>query len=144
MPNYDMFIENYFYSGDEVIDKEVNYNEFYEVIRNHEQVKDSMIVRRIGFAVKKIDEKYYKKDFYDKYIGCNEEHCYLQRQYVTVLSLDDKTYNSYKKKIGLKENRPILLNSYRHIDYTDGNRKSVIEIPFQENLLFEQQTLYSR
>ena len=52
-------------------------------------------------------------------------------QNVRLIKLDEETYNNYKKELGIKEDRPILLNTYSTIKYTNSSRKEVKVTPYQ-------------
>lgn len=47
----------------------------------------------------------------------------LKYQYISILVLDDNSYNKYKKLIGLDKDRVILLNKFKGVSY--GNNKRV-------------------
>ena len=46
--------------------------------------------------------------------------------------LDDESYNKYKKELGLKEDKYIVLNNYSTFIYKNNERKQVEEIPFNK------------
>ena len=46
--------------------------------------------------------------------------------------LDDDSYNRYKKELGLKEDKYIVLNNYSTFIYKNNERKQVEEIPYNE------------
>ena len=51
---------------------------------------------------------------------------------VNVLSLDNKSYEEYKKQIGLTSNQPILLNTYSYIKYSNNSRKQITVTPYNK------------
>ena len=51
---------------------------------------------------------------------------------VNVLSLDNKSYEEYKKQIGLSSDQPILLNTYSYIKYSDNSRKQITVTPYNK------------
>lgn len=51
---------------------------------------------------------------------------------VNLLSLDNKSYEEYKKQIGLTSNQPILLNTYSYIKYSDNSRKQITVTPYNK------------
>lgn len=56
----------------------------------------------------------------------------LKYQYISILVLDDNSYNKYKKLIGLDKDRVILLNKFKGVSY--GNNKRVnYDIPVINN-----------
>ena len=46
--------------------------------------------------------------------------------------LDDESYNRYKKELGLKEDKYIVLNNYSTFIYKNNERKQVEEIPYNK------------
>ena len=46
----------------------------------------------------------------------------LKYDYITIIVLDDKSYASYQKEIGLTEEKVILLNNFKGISYGEGKR----------------------
>ncbi len=51
---------------------------------------------------------------------------------VNVLSLDNKSYEEYKKQIGLSFDQPVLLNTYSYIKYSDNSRKQITVTPYNK------------
>lgn len=58
---------------------------------------------------------------------------------VSLIKLNKEAYESYKKQIGLNSDRPILLNSYSMIKYTNNSRKEVKIKPYNN---IEQLEIY--
>lgn len=67
----------------------------------------------------------YTKDYQEymkvRFIGDNE---YLDRnyEYISIVILDNDSYNNYKKEIGLAEDKVILYNKYKGVTYNSGKR----------------------
>ena len=53
-------------------------------------------------------------------------------EFVRIFSLNKEAYLEYKKEIGLKDNRPIVINKYKGIVYTNNSRKSISVKLFDE------------
>ena len=89
-------------------------------------IKKYSIIKELNFAVE-MNEKYFTKEILENYSFEHQENIG-----VNLLCLDDKSYEEYKKQIGLNSNRPILLNVYKNIDYTSNSRKQVKMTMFNE------------
>lgn len=46
-------------------------------------------------------------------------------EYVSIIEINNEAYQNYKKQIGLKEDRPIVINKYQGIVYNENSRKSI-------------------
>ena len=46
-----------------------------------------------------------------------------ETDFVTFISIDNKSYNQYKKEIDMKEDKLIVTTTYNKMNYTNGNRK---------------------
>ena len=62
----------------------------------------------------------YSKEFYDNGLKVEEKE-----KYVLIIGLNNESYNNYKKEIGLKNDRPIVINKYQNMVYTENSRKLV-------------------
>ncbi len=89
-------------------------------------IKKYSIIKELNFATE-MDEKYFTKEVLDNYTFDHQVEISIN-----LLCLDDKSYEEYKKQIGLNSNRPILLNVYNSIDYTSNSRKQVKMTMFSE------------
>lgn len=89
-------------------------------------IKKYSIIKELNFAVE-MDEKYFTKEVLDNYTFDHQVEISIN-----LLCLDDKSYEEYKKQIGLNSNRPILLNVYNSIDYSSNSRKQVKMTMFNE------------
>ena len=82
-------------------------------------IKKYSIIKDLYFTTK-MDEKYFTKEILENYSFDHQVD-----MSVNILCLDDKSYEEYKKQIGLNSNHPILLNVYNSIDYSSNSRKQV-------------------
>ena len=89
-------------------------------------IKKYSIIKELNFAVE-MNEKYFTKEVLDNYSFDHQVEISIN-----LLCLDDKSYEEYKKQIGLNTNRPILLNVYNSIDYSSNSRKQVKMTLFNE------------
>ena len=117
--NYDINV--YVYDGNSEIDDKVNQ------IINHPDTKDYVrykvidipILRTISYTNDYL--KYSEERFGEDY---NEQFKNAKYDYISVIILDDASYNNYKKDIGLAEDKVILLNGFEGVTYNDGKRVS--------------------
>lgn len=115
--NYDINV--YVYDGNSEIDAKVNQ------IINHPDTKDYVKYKAIDIPILRTISytndylKYSKERFGDSY---NEIFNDSKYDYISVIILDDASYNKYKKDIGLTEDKVILLNSFEGVTYSDGKR----------------------
>lgn len=84
----------------------------------------------------------------DEYLNSNQYSNNEGNMGVDIITLDENSYNKYKKEMGLKEDVPILLNQYETIDYTHNSRKKIKIQPFNNinslNLLdFDGNNIYN-
>ena len=59
-----------------------------------------------------------------------EDIASMDIQNVNLIKLNNEEYENYKKELGLSDNRPILLNTYSTIKYTDTSRKQITVKPY--------------
>ena len=59
-----------------------------------------------------------------------EDIASMDIQNVNLIKLNSEEYENYKKELGLSDNRPILLNTYSTIKYTDTSRKQITVKPY--------------
>ena len=52
---------------------------------------------------------------------------------INVIELDQATYDEYRQKLGIKDERPILYNYVNTLEYSDGNRFVTNKKYYQEN-----------
>lgn len=127
-PDYDVYVY-------------INYNSYNETVKKAldemlmlKDVEDYVQYEQLLVPIKLIDEQYYtndNKNYFDSY--SLEDGKYIN-EYVHVIKLDDKTYESYKKKLGLTTNRMIFINKYYVMDYRDNNRKLININLYKDNL----------
>lgn len=134
IPDYDIQVYSYSLDATKILDKDQYLNLIKEAL-NHEEVKEAITVSRISdLYVKKQDDDFYTKPNV-KEITLDEvqggdtsfENGYLNT-FITILSNED--YQKYKKEIGLKEDRVIIVNKNEYISYNDGKRKKMKDIPY--------------
>ena len=101
-------------------------DDIVEQVLKVDGIKKYSIIKELNFAVE-MNEKYFTKEVLDNYTFDHQVNIG-----VNLLCLDDKSYEEYKKQIGLNSNRPILLNVYNNIDYTSNSRKQVKMTMFNE------------
>lgn len=117
--NYDISV--YVYDENSEIDAKV------DQIINHPDTKDYVKYKVIDIPVLRTISytndylKYSKERFRDDYDVMFKDSKY---DYISVIVLDDDSYNNYKKEIGLTEDKVILLNSFIGVTYSDGKRVS--------------------
>lgn len=74
------------------------------------------------------DFKYNKEysDFYKNYYGEEIYNDLINNkyQYISIIILDDDSYNKYKKELKLKQDKIIVYNNFKGVYYTDGTRKN--------------------
>lgn len=100
------------------VDKDVDFDKMTNDIINNSDVKKYTIEDMKMLFVKRVNKSHYNQEFYDKFISDGNDE-YTQ---VNLHIIDDSAYNSYKKDLGLKEDRIILLNNFRNINYEDSKR----------------------
>lgn len=59
----------------------------------------------------------------NKYLKDTDLNQNREADYVTFVSIDNKSYNQYKKEIDMKEDKLIVTTTYNKMNYTNGNRK---------------------
>ena len=94
-------------------------DDIVEQILKLDGIKKYSIIKDLYFTTK-MDEKYFTKEILENYSFDHQVD-----MSVNILCLDDKSYEEYKKQIGLNSNHPILLNVYNSIDYSSNSRKQV-------------------
>ena len=79
----------------------------------------------------------YSKEYLDFYKNAYGEEVYndlkkAKYQNISILVLDDNSYNKYKKLIGLDKDSVILLNKFKGVSY-GGNKRVNYDIPVINN-----------
>lgn len=119
MRTYDYDISINVYDSTESIDNEVN-----EILKNDNVLKyvkynfmNIPIKRNYSFTDEFI--KFNRDNFDDEYY---EEYLKANYDYISVIILDDDSYEDYKKVLGLTDSKIILFNNYKGVTYRNGNR----------------------
>lgn len=121
---------SYFGNGD---DKEV-------LDKINEIVKSSDVKEYLSYGVSNlsiIGNYTYSKEYLDFYKNAYGEEVYndlkkAKYQNISILVLDDNSYNKYKKLIGLDKDSVILLNKFKGVSY-GGNKRVNYNIPVINN-----------
>lgn len=111
VPNFDIQIDYAEVTDMEIIDK----------IKNHSDVDEYAAYTMLYFRTKTDFEPIYT-DKWKEYM--NDKHPEFEDDLLTIFILDDQTYNSYLKKIGEKEPKPILYTKFSAIRYSQNSRKA--------------------
>lgn len=98
-PNYDVYIS---------INSSENQLEFANKIKNIKEVKEAIEYKYQDVYIKLPDEKFIVEEYLEfiNFDGIVNERNYT----ITILLLNDSNYQEYKKRIGLKNDQPILVN----------------------------------
>ena len=100
-------------------------------------IKKYSIIKELYF-VTSFNSNYYTNEFNEKVL--NNENIANDTIGINIISLDDQTYENYKKEIGLTTNSPILINKYKYIDYKTNSRKQITLNPYNKINLLEIKT----
>ncbi|MEG0826469.1 MAG: ABC transporter permease [Bacilli bacterium] len=100
-------------------------NDIVNRIVVNEDVKDYMIFEPISLYIPKVEENYFTNEFLDYKSATLHDDLYELYTGITLIGIDNKNYNDYLKELGLNSKRPIILNKYSTIDYSDGKRKYI-------------------
>lgn len=94
-------------------------------IVNSPEVDDYVKYKVVEVPIKRINnyteeyKNYAKNRFMDDY---DELFAKNKFDYISVIVLDDNSYDTYKEKIGLNEDKIILLNNYKGVTYSNDAR----------------------
>ncbi len=102
-------------------------------IKNNVDVKESITYKMVMLQTTTDLSKMYTDKFSDFIKSKNIE----TGNNINVIVLDDKSYDSYLKKIGGKEAKPILYNKYSGIVYSSNSRKGYTYDRFDTNNLVD-------
>ena len=119
-------LPKYEYAASFSSDKKESIDSIINQVLKVDGIKKYSIIKELNYAVE-MDEKYFTKEVLDNYSFDHQVDIG-----VNLLCLDDKSYEEYKKQIGLNSNRPILLNVYNNINYSSNSRKQVKMTMFNE------------
>lgn len=106
----------------------------------NEIVKSSDVKEYVSYSVSNlsiIGDYTYSKEYLDFYKNAYGEEVYndlkkAKYQNISILVLDDNSYNKYKKLIGLDKDSVILLNKFKGVSY-GGNKRVNYDIPVINN-----------
>ncbi len=95
-----------------------NYTKFMNDVRSFSGVEDSIVIKNgRAYSTSYSEKEFYEKSLFERF-GNDEEFLEL-----ILVSLDDENYKNYLNELGLKEERPILINKTKYIDYSNNSRK---------------------
>ena len=113
------------YFGDDPNNDKEALDKINEIVKNSDvkeyvsyNVSNLSIIGNYTYSDEYLD--FYKSAYGDDGIKALNN---LKYQYISILVLDDNSYNKYKKLIGLDKDRVILLNKFKGVSY--GNNKRV-------------------
>lgn len=112
LPEYDMMAYIYNKENDKTEQKIKN-------IINHEEVDGYTIIQEAYFDTNSFTTDMFRDDFVKK-----TDFSLSEYMNVRILAVDDKTYEPLKKKAGIKNDAPLVLNKFKGTVYSGSNRKS--------------------
>ena len=97
-------------------------------IINTSEVDKYTIFRGKDYMTNGISDKDYHKDYQPILDNNNQNNIGKgevidELKPVMIITMDNKNYKAYLKELGLKEERPIFINSFAAVDYRNGSRK---------------------
>ncbi len=113
LPNYDMIA---------TFGTSENQEKIIDQIKNHEQVEDIVITETSEYFTKGISNENYEEKFLEQAKLDIQKDDEID---VLLIGLDQESYNRFKGEIGLKEERPIIINYTKSTYYTENSRKTV-------------------
>ena len=117
-------LPKYEYAASFSSDKQESVDSIINQVLKIDGIKKYSVYNQANFLTDNND--YFTKEVLDMENTAND------RISVNVLSLDDKSYEEYKKQIGLTSNQPILLNTFSYIKYSDNSRKQITATPYNK------------
>ena len=117
-------LPKYEYAASFSSDKQESIDSIINQVLKIDGIKKYSIYNQASFLTDNND--YFTKEVLDMENTAND------RISVNVLSLDNKSYEEYKKQIGLSNDQPILLNTYSYIKYSDNSRKQITVTPYNK------------
>ena len=117
-------LPKYEYAASFSSDKQESIDSIINQVLKIDGIKKYSVYNQANFLTDNND--YFTKEVLDMENTAND------RISVNVLSLDNKSYEEYKKQIGLSTDQPILLNTYSYIKYSDNSRKQITVIPYNK------------
>ena len=119
----------YEYAANFSSDKQESIDSIINQVLKIDGIKKYSIIKELYF-VTSFNADYYTTEFTQKVL--NNENIANDTIGINIISLDDKSYENYKKEIGLTTNSPILINKYKYIDYKTNARKQITLIPYNK------------
>ncbi len=117
-------LPKYEYAASFSSDKKESIDSIINQVLKIDGIKKYSVYNQASFLTDNND--YFNKEVLDMENTTND------RISVNVLSLDNKSYEEYKKQIGLSTDQPILLNTYSYIEYTNNSRKQITVTPYNK------------
>ena len=117
-------LPKYEYAASFSSDKKESIDSIINQVLKIDGIKKYSVYNQTNFLTDNND--YFNKEVLDMENTTND------RISVNVLSLDNKSYEEYKKQIGLSTDQPILLNTYSYIKYTNNSRKQITVTPYNK------------
>ena len=79
-----------------------------------------------------IKQQFLYTDYNKKYFKESNDYSEItdKPMSVRIITFDDESYQKYQQKLGIKDNRPILLNIQKNINYENGTRKQEVIYPY--------------
>ena len=124
LPEYEYII----YGNSSEENKEILDNIIDQVLKV-DGVKEYSIVESIGLYTD-FNVDIFTDELLDVLGYTKEDIASMDIQNVNLIKLNNEEYENYKKELGLSDNRPILLNTYSTIKYTDTSRKQITVKPY--------------
>ena len=131
-------VEDYFISYDydiEIQDSKNKDASFIEELINHKDVSRYVKYKLITVPIKKVASEYYTDSYKNIFGKGSDSYIDYTNDYLTVIKLDDKTYQEYLKKIGASNSDKILINYTKRVNYNNG-RVVVDSIVYKDNISF--------
>lgn len=127
-------------------DNKDDINKTINSFKNHEQVDKIITLEYVNYLTNDITIDNYNKKIQVKPDLVNNKVSTI------IIGIDNKSYDNYKKEIGLKQDKPIIINRYKSTVYNDGNRysenlkkfnkiPSVINLCHSENIENKEETM---
>ena len=117
MPSYEYEI-----SANTKIENKKDLDKIINQISKVEGIKEKTIIKQ-QFLYTDYNKKYFKESNDYSEITDNPMS-------VRIITFDDESYQKYQQKLGIKDNRPILLNIQKNINYENGTRKQKVIYPY--------------
>lgn len=125
VPNYNLSVTgNYFFENDK------SYSELLERIRAFDEVEEVVKWDSVNFFLEMEDGSVFDPEYIKKCLQEFIDGGEAVNSYFRIIRLDAASYETYKKEVGIKENKPILVNQTRVTDYESSDYKVHLFTPF--------------